>query len=625
MIYTKFLTIFLLSCYCSFFTFAQDPCYWQQEAHYVMQIDFNVNTHRFTGKQTITYINRSPDTLKNIFYHLYFNAFQPGSMMDVRVRTISDSDSRTGGKILSLKENEIGYQKILSLKQDKQRVDYQVVGTILEVSLANPVFPNKTTVLDMQFEAQVPIQIRRSGRDNSEGIAYSMTQWYPKLCEYDKEGWHANPYIGREFHGIWGNFDVKIEIDSSYTVAATGHLQQPETIGHGYATVKTTSSAALTKNENLLWHFKAQKIHDFAWAADPNYTHTSIKVPQGPKIHFFYKKSEATSDNWKELPSFATKTIEILNEKFGIYPYSTYSVIQGGDGGMEYPMATLITGHRPLESLIGVTVHEIIHSWFQMLLATNEAKYAWMDEGFTTYGTDYTMNILLDRKKKNPHDGSYRSYFYLVKSGLEEPSSVHADHFQTNRAYGASAYSKGAVFLHQLSYIIGQKAFDEGMKNYYYTWRFKHPTPTDFKRIMEKISGIELDWYFEYWIHTTNTINYAIKNILSEKKSTTITLENKGSMPMPLDVAITYKTEKTEYYYIPLRIMRGEKQETIKNAKRILQPDWPWVYPEYELTIKAPLKNIKRIEIDPSLRMADIDRNNNVYPNKTPISFQQKD
>ena len=198
---------------------------WQQHVKYSMEVDLDVNSHQFQGTQKLIYTNNSPDTLNRVFYHLYFNAFQPGSMMDVRSRTISDPDSRVGKRISKLKESEIGYLRVQSLSQDQQPLEYQTEGTILEVELDKPLYPGQSTTFDMSFNGQVPLQIRRSGRDNEEGISYSMSQWYPKLAEYDHMGWHANPYIGREFHGVWGDFELRLKIDKNYVVAATGHLQ----------------------------------------------------------------------------------------------------------------------------------------------------------------------------------------------------------------------------------------------------------------------------------------------------------------------------------------------------------------------------------------------------------------
>src|SRR5680860_292666 len=175
--------------------FAQEPAYWQQEVEYTMVIDMDVVANQFEGRQTLRYTNNSPDTLQRVFYHLYYNAFQPGSMMDVRSRTIPDPDKRVGDRISKLNENEIGYQKIKALTQDGKPLTYKTEGTILEVKLDKPLFPGISTTFEMNFKAQIPLQIRRTGRDNKEGIRYSMSQWYPKMSEYDRSGWHPDPYI----------------------------------------------------------------------------------------------------------------------------------------------------------------------------------------------------------------------------------------------------------------------------------------------------------------------------------------------------------------------------------------------------------------------------------------------
>ena len=218
--------IFILL-FVSSLSFSYSQGYWQQSVEYDMDIDFNVETNQFTGIQTLKYSNNSPDTLNKIFYHLYFNAFQPGSMMDTRSRTIEDPDRRVGDRISKLNDSEIGFHKVSSLTQDGKSLEFQIEGTVLEVKLAEPILPGTTTVLNMSFQSQVPLQIRRSGRDNSEGIEYSMSQWYPKIAEYDERGWHAHPYIGREFYAPWGDFNVNITIDRNYILAGTGILQKP--------------------------------------------------------------------------------------------------------------------------------------------------------------------------------------------------------------------------------------------------------------------------------------------------------------------------------------------------------------------------------------------------------------
>ncbi|MBP6558248.1 MAG: M1 family peptidase, partial [Flavobacterium sp.] len=204
---------------------AQSDSYWQQKADYKMEVTLDVQSYQYNGSQELLYTNNSNDTLKRVYYHLYNNAFQPGSEMDARLQSIADPDARMVDKIKNaegkeinssrvsqLKPNEIGYLKIFNFKQDGVSAVIKEVGTILEVDLSQPLLPGKSTLLTLDFNGQVPLQIRRSGRNNKEGVALSMAQWYPKMAEFDFEGWHADPYISREFYGVWGNFDVKITI-----------------------------------------------------------------------------------------------------------------------------------------------------------------------------------------------------------------------------------------------------------------------------------------------------------------------------------------------------------------------------------------------------------------------------
>ncbi len=577
----------------------KEVSYWQQNVNYTMEIDVDVENYKYKGQQTLVYTNNSPDNLKKVFYHLYFNAFQPGSQMDVRSLTISDPDRRVEDRISKLKPSEIGYIKVNSLKQNGNPISYKAVGTILEVQLNRPIKSGESVTFEMGFEAQIPIQIRRSGRNNSEGVALSMAQWYPKIAEYDFQGWHTPPYIGREFHGVLGNFDVTIHIDKSYVIGGTGYLQNPNEIGHGYESKKLN----LQKGNKLSWHFKAPNVHDFTWAADPEFIHDILKTADGIDLHFFYKKNmdEKYLNNWKKLQPKAAELIAYFSKNIGQYPYKQYSIIQGGDGGMEYAMSTLITGKRNFNSLFGVTAHEIAHTWFQFLLATNESLYAWMDEGFTSYISSKATYKILNKNEKNPNAGPYNSYYSMTKNKLEEVLTTHADRFNTNRAYSFTSYIKGRMFLSQLEYIIGEENTARGIKKYFEDFSFKHPTPNDIKRSMEKVSGIQLGWYLNEWTQTLHTIDYGIKSV----KNKTITLERIGQMPMPLDVEVTYTDGSKDNFNIALEMMRGNKPTTA-----IILKDWGWAYPTYSFTVGKPVKSVV---IDKSLLMADINLKNNVF------------
>jgi hypothetical protein len=601
----KFLPVVLFVAFTTA-VFAQDYR-WQQRVEYNMNVNLNTQNHKLAGDQKLVYYNNSPDTLTKVYYHLFFNAFQPGSMMDVRSRNIADPDRRVMDRISKLGPDEIGYQHIQSLKQDGKAATYKVNGTILEVTLAKPILPKTKTTFEMTFEAQVPVQIRRSGRDNREGISYSMTQWYPKLAEYDHQGWHAYQYVAREFHGVWGDFDVKITLDPKFVIGGTGKLQNPEAVGHGYEKAGTTVKRP---KGDLTWHFSAKDVIDFAWTADPDYTHEIQQVPNGPELHFFYQKNEKTANTWKNMQPVAVKVFQFLSSTFGKYPFDTYSIIQGGDGGMEYPMCTLILGEGSQAGLNGVMAHEVAHSWYQMTLASNEALYSWMDEGFTDFASDEALNSITNQP--NTHAGSYASYFGLVSSGLQEVASQHSDHYNTNRAYSTAAYSMGAVFLQQLKYLIGDEAFYKGMKRYYNTWKMKHPEPNDFVRIMEKVSGQQLHWYYRYWIQTTKRIDYGVGSVTEVNGNTLVELQRIGEFPMPIDLLVTYKDGSKELFYIPLNEQLGAKPIEDKNLKRTTLADWPWVYPTYTVQLNRKSGEIQSIEIDASQRLADINRKNNL-------------
>ena len=572
--------------------------YWQQRVEYNINIDFNHKNHQFVGQQNLIYFNNSPDTISKVYFHLYFNAFQPGSMMDVRSRSLPDPDSRVMDRISKLKKNEIGFHKIKMIQQSGMKLEYHIQGTVLEVELQNPLLPNQSTDFYLEYISQVPKQIRRSGRNNKEGIDYSMAQWFPKIAEYDKDGWHANPYIAREFYAPWGDFDVSISIHRDYVVAATGILQ-----------------SQINDNQKKTWRFKAENVHDFVWAADPDYIHDILKVDsENLELHFYYQKSsDEMVQNWKKLQDDTAEAFKFINKKFGKYPYSKYSIIQGGDGGMEYPMATLITGERTYSSLLSVTIHEVLHSWYQMLLGTNESYLAWMDEGFTSFAQNITFlnkfNNIYNLDLINPLKKSYNRYYNFVKTGLEEPLSTHSDHFSTNEAYGVGSYTKGAIFLMQLSYIIGEDNLYKGLRRYYNQWKFKHPNEYDFIRIMEKVSGIELDWYLDYWIKTIHQIDYSVEVRDNDNKYLGVIIRRIGKMPMPIEIEIQYDDFSTTNYYIPLSIMRGEKD---LGDNVVLLEDWEWVNEHYEFDIDLSEKKITKIEINPSGKMADVDKKNNI-------------
>jgi len=488
---------------------------WQQHANYKMDVAVDAINNKFNGKQP----------------------FQPGSMMDERSQHLGkksvtgrpDWDQRVKDRIANLQPHEIGYQKVSNLKVNgvlQKTTEYE---TILKVELSKPILPKSKALIELEFEAQVPVQIRRSGRDNAEGVRFSMAQWYPKLCEYDRSGWHPTPYVAREFYGVWGDFEVNIKIDSAYTIAATGYLQNSQEIGHGYQS--STLPFKPSKEKMLTWKFKAPNVHDFVWAADPAYIHKSKQIRKGLVLHSFYKidetllgkqydampprmKERMTKNDfinnyrmeWENVLDFAAKAVPYMDSHYGEYPYKQYSFIQGGDGGMEY----------------------------------------------------------------------------------------------------------GEVFLEQLGYIVGANVRDSILIHYFNTWKFKHPDAIDFIRVAEKTSGLQLDWYKDFFVNTNKTIDYAIDSLWEVNGKMQIRFKNNGTMPMPLDVELTFKDGSKEMAYIPQYLMFGEKQNETPSVKRTVGQPWKWTHPTYTITVDRKLFDLKKAEIDPLQRMADTERKNNV-------------
>ncbi|MGB3078588.1 MAG: M1 family aminopeptidase, partial [Saprospiraceae bacterium] len=272
-------------------------------------------------------------------------------------------------------------------------------------------------------------------------------------------------------------------------------------------------------------------------------------------------------------------------------------------------------------SLVGVSVHEMMHSWYQMVLGFNESLYYWMDEGFTSYATTRVMEYLKTKGlvpgelEEFPFDESNDGYKNLVLQHIEEPLSTHADHFEYNSAYNVGAYTKGQVFLNQLEYVIGKPSFDKGLLDFFNTWKFKHPDVHDFISVMEKASGLELDWYKEYMVYSIKTIDYAIDTIYSDNDQTSILLGRIGMMPMPVDLTVDLKDGSSVTYTIPLDIMRGAKKENTNGKAQVeVLSDWDWVNPYHIIEVPFPIENIESLTIDKSMRMADMNRENNEWP-----------
>ncbi|MDI9358929.1 MAG: M1 family metallopeptidase [Phycisphaerales bacterium] len=614
--------------------------HWQQYVHYTIHVALDTQTNYLTGHEVIDYTNNSPDTLHQLFFHLFWNAFQPNSSMDIRSRELGkiidgidksekpilDWDSRIADKIAHLSPSEMGSQDIQNVLVNGHPVKTKVCGTIVQIFLEHPLHPKSVNKISLSFKAHVPIMIRRAGRGvHANQAQYTMAQWYPKLAEYDYLGWHPTPYIQREFYGVYGTFNVYITLPSKFMVAATGLLLNADSIGYGY-----TDKIVKHHSSNLVWHFQAHGVHDFVWGADTAYRHIRTKVDNRFWVNLFYKPTNPSEDSlWQNYYWGVLRSFPYIESHFGRYPYLQYSFIQGGDGGMEYPQACMIA--KP--SSQGIFLHELMHNWFQGVLGNNENLEAYLDEGFVTFAEEeiiYYYNThdalqspyllsyqkaalakKVDELKNNitlKHNLSYNSYFKIARSPNAEPLSTPADYYETNMCYGLNVYAKGSVFLNQLSYIVGDSAMNKIFLSYYNLYRLHHPTIDDFIKIAEKVSHIQLFWYKDYWINSIKTIDYTIGDIYTDSLGrATVTIKRNAKMPMPIDVVVTYKDSTKEFHYIPLNLMFGGKT-LAPTMKNIIESPWDWVATSYNFIIERRVNEIASIEIDPSHKLAALNR-----------------
>jgi len=589
---------------------------WQQRVHYAMDITLDAENHSYTGTQRLVYHNNSPDTITEVYYHLFYEAFKPGSMMDLRDRSLPTPSLA----VSRLSPDEQGAVDVGSLRQNGAALRWSIDETILRAELARPLAPGDSTVLEMSWRTRIPRLTRRGGWMSREGVEYSMSQWYPKLAEYDANGWHPDEYVRREFYGVYGTFDVALTLPARYVVGATGVVTNPGEVGCGYelGAVDTIIVSPASGTGNKTWRFHAENVHDFAWVADPNYVH-QITSWQNVTIHLLVTRPQAF--RWSDAGIWTRATMAYFSQRFGRYAWPQFTVAMAGDGGMEYPQLIMITGARTPASLAGVIAHELGHQWYYGMIGNNETQEAWLDEGFAQYLTDEASRELFGiQGGPNPYTGLERvvypwvpekwanvdGYYQYAIEGFDEPLNTYHDRFREDATSGL-VYSKGEAVLRQLQYMFGDSLFDRAMRHYYDRWRFRHPGTRDFERAMEEASGMRLDWFFNEWIGSRKLCDYAIESIGSEPSdsgfTTTLELSNREEAIMPLDITLTYEDGSTAVANVPV-------EEWRKPDVAFHLPRWKWVAAEYSASFTTP-KRVTRATIDTSTLLLDIDRTNN--------------
>lgn len=561
--------------------------YWQQAVDYQINVDIDDVKDRLSGDEKLLYQNNSPDTLKEVYFHLYWNAFKKGSHSFEKQNAFELTNSDFG---------EITVESII-INNETHFID--VFESIGQVKLNKPILPGSSCEIKIQFSSIIPSCINRAGKDNVAGTDYTFTQWYPKMCRYDKMGWHTDPYFGREFAGTFGKFKVSISCDSSYVVAGTGRLKNKKYSDKGWVSI---NAAKRSEKEN--WEFYGENIHDFAFAMDKEWTHKEQNI-DGINFHFFY--NEKYADTWTKLQLDWSKAYKICKSEFGVYPYPQFSFIQAGEGYMEYPMCTMLESGR--SDFFNTACHEFMHNYFYGIFGTDENLFHWMDEGITCYAEERISNV--NQVPNNPARGAISNYRWISSSYNEEPISTAANHFESDYPYYNAAYFKGQLFPELIRYMIGDSLMKVGFSKFYQTWKFKHPEPNDFVKVFEDVSSMELTWFQNYWLNTTKKIDFSIDSVEKTKEGITITFGNKG-IPMPLEFEIKLKDGKSVYYYIPLDLTNNLKTNFNKPTQTLSK--WSCASKKYTFVLKdIKLKDISKIELDPEGVLPDMNMSNNSY------------
>lgn len=604
--------------------------YWQQDVHYSIRARLDDKTDIVTASEILTYQNNSPDTLYEVYFHLYQNAFQPGSYMSELMR--SGKVETSYGRYESQK---LGTE-ILEVQQGETKIDPIFDNTIMRLNLVTPLLPGKRAEFYIAFKTYFDRGSlrRRMKLFDHDGVKhYDGVHWYPRICVYDRKfGWTTDQHLGKEFYGDYGVYDVELQLPAPYIVEATGVLMNEKEVlpdelrrkidmknfeNYRGALTKPVPDDGSYKN----WRYHAENVHDFAFTADPTYRIGEV-VWNG--IRCIAIAQEPNASGWQKTAQFVADVVKTYSEDFGMYAYPKMVAADARDG-MEYPMLTLNGGNWPGHRY--VIAHEVGHNWFFGMVGNNETYSAGMDEGFTQFLTAWslkkTSNIAGFPNAVDP-GVVYMGYMNHATQDNTARLNIHSDNFGSAERHGGGygqVYYKTATMLYNLQYVLGDDLFEDAMKHYFNQWKFAHPYWEDFRNSIIQYTKVDLNWFFDQWLTTTQTIDYKVckvKKLKSTGKSAytyEVTFKRKGSMHMPLDIRAYDKTGAGYDYYIPNTWFEKEGGHAVLPAWKA----WDILYPTYKarLELNAPLK---KVVIDPSDRLADIYRIDN--SSKLPLSIK---
>lgn len=580
------------------------PGYWQQRADYRISATLDSARNELRGRETIHYVNHSPDALPYLWVYLEQNICAPNSITNtLNQPPLAFAD-------VSFDFSCGGFRGGLTLDSatvNGAEARRSIYGTTMRIDLPAPLAPGAS--VDLRFAWRFNVPEMGAGRMGHDGPLYEFGQWYPRMAVYDDvRGWNHEPYIGAgEFYLEYGSFDVELTVPPSYIVAATGELRNPEQVltsaqraRLAAARRSDTAVAVITAAEAgnpratrpgggpFTWHFAADSVRDFAWAAAPSWRWEASSV-DGILVETLYR---ASADRWVEAHRMARATIEHFSRQWYRYPYPHATTVEGPVGGMEYPMLTFVPNGSTREAQQWVLAHEFGHEWFPMVVGSNERLYPWMDEGFNTFidlrnaalyfaGTPYGDTI-----ESNPlHLASIHALPGQEQPLISNPTEV--------RDLLWTGYQKPALMLHTLrNEVMGPERFDAAFRDYIRTWAFKHPTPADFFRLMRDAGGMELDWFWRGWVMTTARLDQAVDSVTTTEGQTTVVLANRGSMVMPAELRLTYEDGSMETVRLPVEMWNLGSRFAYRVPSQ---------------------KRVRRAEVDPRQVLPDLDRSNNSW------------
>lgn len=606
--------------------------YWQQDVYYRISAVLDDNNETITGVEYLTYYNNSPNVLDELYFHLYQNAVQPGSLVDELY-----TQNKTTHTFGPYEKNKLG--TTIELCYAGGNVVNPIIDyTVMNVPLQTPLQPGDSIQVEFHFTTYFDrgsIRRRMKVYDHDGFKHFNGVHWYPRICVYDRKfAWETAQHMEHEFYGDYGSFDVALTLPNEYVNEATGVLLNPEEAYPGdlrarldisnFKSQPANNQPGLVAPKNgtmKTWKYHADNVHDFAWTADPTYR---IGEVEWRGIKCIALAQEQNAWRWQPTAAFVANVVATYSKDFGMYEYPKMVAADAADG-MEYPMITLDGGIYP--SHRGLIAHEVGHNWFFGMIGSNETYRAALDEGFTQFLTAWSMKQLSGQNQR-PSDIEYSTdYFGYLRDAIDgtDPTlNTHSDDFNNAIRHGGGyghVYYKTATMLYNLEYVLGDSVFKMAMQNYVRQWKICHPYMEDFRNSIIMSTGTDLNWFFDQWFETTKYIDYSIKSVKREKNTDeyAITIKRKGDMIMPIDLRVSMADGSKMDVSIPVSNYR--KEGVISPQKN--WTGWGTLRQEYTLNVRFP-SAIKQVQIDPSGRLADIDQRNNVWKRQYAWHFDKE-